>query len=108
MISEYWSALQVPVAQKATVPRSMMKVIMLGEKEEATPVRVSKIEQMRMDLFLPNLSEVRPHTMEDPILLAMYTEEDTDLNVHSLNYQKLSNYSKKKFQKIFFFLLELF
>ena len=63
----------------------MMKVIMFGEKEVATPVNVSKIEQMRMDLFLPNLSEVRPHTMEDPILLAMYTEEDTDLKEHTLN-----------------------
>ena len=67
------------MAQKATVPLRIMNVIMLGEKEEATPVRVRKTEQMRTDLFLPNLSDMRPHTMEEPILLAMYTEEETDL-----------------------------
>ena len=67
------------MAQKATVPRRTMKVIMLGEKEEATPVIVRNTEHTRIVLLRPNLSDKRPHTMEEPILLAMYTEEEKDL-----------------------------
>ena len=49
----------------------MMKVIMSGEKEEATPVRVRKTELSSNILFRPNRSDRRPQTREPRATMTM-------------------------------------
>ena len=79
-----------PVSQKPRAVLSMMKTVMFGANDRATPVMVSSAPNMTMVFFRPNLSENIPRKRLAAIQLATKMEFCRDIR-YSLSHTRLNS-----------------